>query len=370
MVNDSDFETATNYWRTKNHATLKGELLEKNEQEGYEQARNIETQHKESTNYEQLKRYQLACQMADLFEQYLIFRPTWINDWENGNFTAGLTETDATDIAKWQGKLWYLLTREQSYNPITLIEQAISQLKNKRDTLPKRISFFGINIMAPMWLSFVNELSEYTDVHFFHLNPCYAYWGDVITEKQAIKSIQKWVDGYDDIAQSVGNPLLANLGQQGREFMALLHGYSTINIDVFDLTFDQGYEKCIDSEKKNTQPSILQQVQHDILTLSDARTTPNNKVDDSIVITSCHSALREVQGLHDWLLHQFNNDSELTPKDILVMCPQVEEYAPYVNAVFARGWQDFDDKVPPLPCSIADRISKDSEPVVAAFLIY
>ena len=354
VINDSDFETATNYWCTKNDAA----------QDGYESLENVKTYRKESTNHEQLKRYQLACQMADLFEQYLIFRPTWINDWENGNFTAGLKETDAIDIAKWQGKLWYLLTREQSYNPITLIEQAISQLKNKQLTLPKRISFFGINIMAPMWLSFVNELSEYVDVHFFHLNPCYAYWGDVITEKQAIKSIQKWVDGYDDIAQSVGNPLLANLGQQGREFMALLHGYSTINIDVFDLAFGESYNQGNDQAN---QLSVLQQVQHDILTLSDARTSPHTKIDESIVITSCHSALREVQGLHDWLLHQFNNDSELTPKDILVMCPQVEEYAPYVNAVFARGWQDFDDKVPPLPCSIADRISKESEPVVAAF---
>ncbi len=374
VMEDVDFTTATRYWNGQNSPQNNSH----SDQSLYLKAST------EFASEEELKRYQLACQMADLFEQYLIFRPTWIDNWENGNFTAGFVQaqqSDAADISKWQGKLWYLLTREQSYNPINLIEQAITQLKEGRfdqkhlnNALPKRISFFGINIMAPMWLSFVNELSEYVDVHFFHLNPCYSYWGDVITEKQAIKSIQKWVDGYDDITASIGNPLLANLGQQGREFMALLHGYSTINIDAFEdihdselASFDESNPSNTDASNSVPNISVLQQVQHDILTLSDARIEPIKKLDDSIVFTSCHSALREVQGLHDWLLHQFNNDSELTPKDVLVMCPQVEEYAPYVNAVFARGWQEFDDKVPPLPCSIADRVSKDSEPVVAAF---
>ena len=349
VINDSDFDSATRYWMGNNTPTAQMKI-------DNESAIKF-------TNDNELKRYQLACQMADLFEQYLIFRPTWINDWENGNFAAGITDEDAKEVAQWQGKLWYLLTREQSYNPITLIEKAVEQLQSNTSQLPERISFFGINIMAPMWLSFINELSEYVDVHFFHLNPCYAYWGDIVTEKQAIKSIKQWVDGHDDITQTVGNPLLANLGQQGREFMALLHTYSTINIDVFEDVIDN---TSTDSNLIN-EPSVLQHVQHDILALEDARTEPKQKKDNSIVITSCHSALREVQGLHDWLLHQFNNNSELTPKDVLVMCPQVEDYAPYVNAVFARGWQDFDDKIPPLPCSIADRISKDSEPVVVAF---
>jgi len=380
VMNDDDFATATRYWNTQLYSQVNTHSDSTIASEINESSTNKNTV--EFASNEELKRYQLACQMADLFEQYLIFRPTWINDWENGNFTAEIQQEDATEIAQWQGKLWYLLTREQSYNPILLIEQAIAQLKEGRfyqqhlkNNLPKRISFFGINIMAPMWLSFVNELSEYVDVHFFHLNPCYSYWGDVITEKQAIKSIQKWVDGYDDITASVGNPLLANLGQQSREFMALLHGYSTINIDAFEDIHESDISTSDHQIKTNGQPeiqsahnvSVLQQVQHDILTLSDARIEPIKKTDNSIVISSCHSALREVQGLHDWLLHQFNNDSTLTPKDILVMCPQVEEYAPYVNAVFARGWQEFDDKVPPLPCSIADRVSKDSEPVVAAF---
>ncbi|MFT5756952.1 MAG: exodeoxyribonuclease V gamma subunit [Alteromonadaceae bacterium] len=363
VINDEDFSQATRYWYGADAATA---TISENASDSDTYTDNTSNNITGDAN---LKRYQLSCQLADLYEQYLIFRPQWVDAWQQGkNFESSDKSTDecnganeyVQEIAKWQGKLWYLLTQQQPYNPVTLIEQAVSNLAEKSSILPKRISFFGINVMAPIWLAFIDKISAYTDVHFFHLNPCYAYWGDILSEKQAIKSIKNWIDGHDDIARSVGNPLLANLGQQGREFMALLHNYSTINIDVFELAID-------DNIQGDEKPSILTQVQHDILTLSDARTQPQTLVDDSIVITSCHSALREVQGLHDWLLHQFNDDPSLTPKDVLVMCPQIEQYAPYVNAVFTRGWQDIDAKLPPLPCSIADRVSKDSEPFVAAF---
>jgi exodeoxyribonuclease V gamma subunit len=418
VINDKTFQVASDYWcanyaddaRSESHDGISRETCRKNHSEA-----------------EQLKRYQLACQLADLYEQYLIFRPQWIHAWHQGEFVAydqASQTSQAEDIdigmdagiqssAIWQGKLWHLLVNEQPYDPHELVALAISNLNNidltdktnlRLTLLPQRLSFFGINAMAPLWLEFINALSEKIDVHFFHLNPCYAYWGDVVTEKRAIEA---WINGQDftaddneanddanndansevntadsfnnnlaDINKQVGNPLLANLGQQGREFMALLYQYSTVNIDVFESAVED-----LNAKEENNSPSaesnlkekakcnILARVQQDILSLSDARHSEEKAtlIDDSIIITSAHSALREVQGLHDWLLHQFNDDKSLTPKDVLVMCPQVEQYAPYVNAVFTRGWQDIADEVPPLPCSIADRVSKDAEPLVASF---
>lgn len=323
----------------------------------------------EITQFEQeqacLKRYQLAMQLADLFEQYLIFRPDWLNHWQAGEtslpdeyITTALND-DVIAIIQWQAKLWLALQNEVPYNPTTLIAQACENLTRYQHKLPKRISFFGLNAMAPMWLDFIHQVSEFTEVHFFHLNPCADYWGDIRSEKQAFKNITHWTEGFDDITLSVGNPLLANLGQQGREFLALLQHYSTYQFDVFDLA---------PSHAEQSSHRLLTAIQHDILTLSDARESATRLIDDSLIITSAHSALREVQGLHDWLLHQFNQHPDLTPKDVLVMCPQIENYAPYVDAVFARGWQELSDDIPPLPCSIADRVSKDAEPIVAAFL--
>jgi len=359
VVEDDDFKQATLYWR--------GEKTD-------EQQTTVD-------KHGQLKRYQLATQLADLYEQYLIFRPQWLDCWQQGNFDLEGLENTQTSEHKWQGKLWRLLIEQLAYNPVELLNDAIANIKDKKSLIPPRISFFGLNTMAPMWLDFINALSEHVEVHFFHLNPCFSYWGDIVTEKNALKTLSKWAVDIDDAQTFVGNPLLANLGQQGREFISMLQDYSTIDIELFEQA--KRDQPLLDD---NVKPTILHQVQNDILSLIDARTdviadekshsSTDNKNkendvqvsdDESIVITSCHTALREVQALHDYLLHQFNQDKSLTPKDILVMCPQIEQYAPYVNAVFTRGWQDIAGEVPPLPCSIADRSAKDSDPLVAAF---
>lgn len=352
VILDTDFQPATQYWYTNKKHELS------------------------FSSQENLKRYQLAEQMADLYEQYLIFRPQWLDSWQKGDELALHSSDD-----KWQAKLWQLLIKQLAYNPVELLNDAIANIEIKFTAdpllLPKRLSFFGINSMAPMWLTFINALSEYIEVDFFHLNPCFSYWGDIISEKQAISKLSHWSEGVDDEHLFVGNPLLANFGQQGREFLALLQDYSTVNVELFVKAGTNSLtDKEIDDDKKdNTKDHVLHKLQNDILLLEDATKAPVEHIDDSITIVSCHSALREVQALHDFLLHQFNDSAQskeetadkLTPKDVLVMCPQIEQYAPYVNAVFTRGWQDLNDEVPPLPCSIADRSAKDSDPLIAAF---
>lgn len=374
LIEDEDFSHVVNYFSQPANFTQEHELSD-----------NTNT-FSVDNSVDDLKQYQLAVQLADLYEQYLIFRPEWLTAWQTGDYALTsiddietITESDShikveqIKMITWQGKLWNMLQQESAYNPETLMQHAIDNLADSQHLLPPRISFLGINAMAPMWLSFIHELSQFTQVHFFHLNPCADYWGDIKTEKQVFKHIEDWTQDFNDIQIEVGNPLLANLGQQGREFLAMLQNYSTYQFDVFDSA-----ELPNDSNNEYVNQSILHTIQHDILSLTDARAfndintektaLPNTKIDDSITITSAHSALREVEGLHDWLLHQFNNNHDLTPKDVLVMCPQIEHYAPYVDAVFVRGWQELSSDIPPLPCSIADRKSKDSEPLISAFI--
>ena len=399
VIQDPDFKQATQYWcdyievPTQAKSAVVSECSSQQTSEQLPNPKSNQAPMPEQPvfgNQAQLKRYQLATQMADLFEQYLIFRPQWLDNWQQGKFEqveqSNDPLTEPSSEHKWQGKLWQRLIEQLPYNPVELLADAIAQIKEKKSLIPPRISFFGLNTMAPMWLEFINALSEEVEVHFFHLNPCFAYWGDIVSEKQALAKISQWSEKLEDEQHFVGNPLLASLGQQGREFLAMLQNYSTFDIDLFE----QAKVEHNSLAPITTVTSVLHQLQDDILTLTDARLDPvdageegeiddhsglknrSRCFDDSIVITSCHSALREVQGLHDYLLHQFNlakeKDLSLTPKDILVMCPQIEQYAPYVNAVFTRGWQEIGDDVPPLPCSIADRSAKDSDPLVAAFI--
>lgn len=326
-----------------------------------------------------LKRFQLAVQLADLFEQYLIYRPNWVNAWASGE-PCNDSHLNAIPDAGWQAHIWYLLQKDIPYNPVELITLAVTNVDKNKHLLPKRISIFGINALAPMWIDFLELLSSVIDIHFYHLNPCYEYWADIQTDKNKAKQgylaqIERWPE--DGVNKDAANPLLANLGQQGREFLSLLHQTDNIEIPIFDELFiDSSDDELITKEQSLiSSPTVLKQIQKDILTLTDKRENPIKAIDNSITITSAHSALREVQGLHDYLLHLFNQEAnnttnsedKLTPKDVLVMCPQIEQYAPYIDSVFVRGWEDIGENIPPLPCSIADRVSKDSEPLVAAF---
>ena len=234
--------------------------------------------------------------------------------------------------------------------------------------LPQQICLFALNTMAPATLEVFAALAQHTQVHVFHLNPCAEYWGHIQSEKAiAATYLKHWLAQPDDEALvDGGNPLLANLGSQGKEFFRLLQQQDSYNIDAFEEA---------EPVSNDANLSMLQQLQQDILHLEDARQQQQHKVDASLVFTSGSSALRELQGLHDWLLGQFNEDPSLKPSDILVMCPQVEDYAAYVGAVFDTHGRQFGSgcdtntaDTPQLPCSIADRKPQDAEPLVAAYL--
>ena len=317
------------------------------------------------------KRFQLAEQLADLFEQYQIYRPDWIENWTRQS-------AEAFPGQEWQALLWQKLVAEIPEHPVSLLRKAINQV-DKATHLPERISLFGINALPPLWLDFLSVLGDYCQVHLYHLNPCVEYWGEIKTDKAlAREQFYRWLKkpsaDVEDLSDLVGNPTLSNLGGQGREFLTLLQEYSSIEIPLFEdpqLESPQDYQKNNNCDTdRGPGISTLNQLQQDILNLHDARNDPQIVKDNSISFTSAHSALREIQALHDWLLHQFNNDRELTPKDVLVMCPNIENYAPYVEAVFAHGLGSgvISEQLPPLPCSIADRTLKDSEPLVQAFM--
>ena len=316
-----------------------------------------------------LKRFQLASALADLFEQYILYRPDWLKQWQIDGQIDGQNEHQ---VQHWQAQLWAILCRQDGRHPIDIQHKlmgCLSQISGAEpNTLPQQICLFALNTMAPATLDVFSALAQHTQVHVFHLNPCAEYWGHIQSEKAiAATQLKYWLAQQDDqVLVDGGNPLLANLGSQGKEFFRLLQQQDSYNIDAFE-----------DAEPHYSETSLLMlhQLQQDILHLKDACEDQQDKTDNSLVFTSASSALRELQGLHDWLLGQFNQDPSLKPSDILVMCPQVEDYAAYVGAVFdtngsqlGYGTDAKNLETPQLPCSIADRKPQDAEPLVAAYL--
>jgi exodeoxyribonuclease V gamma subunit len=84
--------------------------------------------------------------------------------------------------------------------------------------------------------------------------------------------------------------------------------------------------------------------------------------DRTIVVHACHGPTREVEVLRDELLGLFNDDPTLLPRHVLVLTPDLETYAPVIDAVFGAaptGW---------VPYGFVGRGLVAESPVVEAFL--
>ena len=322
-------------------------------------------QYWESAGTEQeqgVQRLQLATALADVYEQYLLYRPDWLFAWERNERVV------FDDMEAWQSEIWRVLAASQPLHPARLHHMALEALQDGHipANLPNRIIVFAINTMAPQLIAFFDALAEHIDIHIFHLNPSVNYWGDAKSDSELAKQLrmeglEKWME------HEQSNPLLGNLGKQGRELFNLLTDLDTFEISAFDAP---SMNEAVNGQDS---PSLLARIHDDILHAAPASPLADADVrheDDSITIMCAHSALREVQVLHDHLLHWLSKDKTRTPSDIVVMCPAIENYAPFVDAVFHRvGTKALHGSgLTRLPCSIADRSPMDAEPLIAAYM--
>ena len=280
-----------------------------------------------------LKRFQLAQQLAQLFDQYQLMRPDMLTAWQHQRLLYH------SDSERWQQALWQqLLQGDDSPHRGALWQSCITTLSNSSNSglsaqLPERISVFGINTLPPLFLDFLQGLARHCDVHFYLLNPAQAYWADLESKTQRATQPEDALSGH---------PLLATLGQQGREFQQML-------------LQQVEFEAQVDSFEAAANCNNLQQLQNDIL-----NNQPQVKVlqqDGSISVHACHSRMREVQVLKDQLLQTLAADATLELRDMVVMAPDIQEYAPFIAAVFDE-----------LPHAIADRSLRASNALLDSYI--
>jgi len=282
------------------------------------------------------KRYQLSCKIADLFDQYLIFRPELIERWETG-------QIEPSGHPRWQALIWRELMRltpgTHRIHRRRLLAEAVRRSAKGLAALPRRVFVFGVSYLPRFHLEVFAEISRVVDVHVFCMNPCREYWADIVSEHTVQKAQRRMgaLEGMEGrLHLELGNRLLASLGTLGRNFLGLLTDFYAQQADAF--VEPDGH-------------SLLSRVQSDILNLRDAHPEPGLSADASIRIHACHSPMREVEVLQDQLLAMFEEDPQLEPGDIIVMTPDIEDYAPFISAVFGAPA----DPRHRIPLSIADR---------------
>ena len=287
-----------------------------------------------------IKRWQLSERIADCFDRYQSYRPQMIEAWTDGKEQG------------WQSVLWRrIIDSTGKPHRVGLMRRLRERLQHEavEPALPQRISLFAPSRLAPIYLQLIAALAGRTEVLLFQHNPTDQYWADLVSDKeQARQRLQNPVLGdYLDH----GNPLLASWGRQGQALQDML-------IDLEPVTASE-----VEDNLAPANDSLLASLQASLYHLEKPRlpATP----DDSLLVQQCHSPLRECQVLHDHLLDLLNQNPDLNSEDILVMVPEIDRYAPYIEAVFQP---DSSHQRPTLAWNLSDVSISDAHPLARVFL--
>lgn len=332
---------------------------------------------------DQRKSFQLADKLADLLDQYQVYRAEWLDAWAQGQDVI-LHRAQAHPIEpeqRWQPALWRALVNDIGAEQICsnraalhqrFIEQA-SALQVRPAGLPPRVVVFGISSLPRQTLEVLHALKGVCQVALCVHNPSQYHWADIIDGREFFQQQSKRRQQHKavDLQQVASDelhlhahPLLASWGKQGRDYIRLLDEFdetAAMAPQFTDLRFDLFDEQ--------PPENLLQQLQSDVLHLRPVHETQQQWPDEvpphdrSICFHRCHSPQREVEVLHDQLLAAFAADSSLQPRDIMVMVPDIDTYAPHIEAVFGR-YQRPDKRA--IPYTLADQGQRHREPLLIA----
>jgi len=354
------------------------------------------------------KRYQLAERLADLFDQYQVYRADWLGAWADGDDTIVTSRKGRQPIAetlRWQPRLWRALLDDVaardgasvdgnhpsrsvasgSVNPVSGTSRAdvhrrfIAAVAERAGEprppgLPRRLMVFGISSLPQQALEVLSALANWVQVLMCVHNPCEHYWANIIADKDLLRAERIRQHAKPGMPMQIdegalhlyAHPLLAAWGKQGRDFIGLLDAHDAR--ERYEHRFAAISER-IDLFESNGDATLLAQVQDDILSLrplSETQTEwPAVDVgrDTSIRFHVAHSAQREVEILHDQLLAAFAQDASLYARDVMVMVPDINAYAPHIQSVFGL----LDGRDPRhIPFRIADQGQRHHDPLLGA----
>jgi exodeoxyribonuclease V gamma subunit len=308
------------------------------------------------------RRFGVVRHIADLFDRYGVHRPDMVRGWAAGEDGAGAG-------AGWQPELWRRLRdRIGAPSPAERLERACERIR--RDSalldLPPRLSLFGLTRMPRSYLEVLAAIAAGREVHLFVLHPSPSLWSSVADELRGGPAISG--RRHDRTAGLPVNRLLASWGRDVRELQLVLAGAGE--------SLDHHHELPTDEPG-----TLLAAIQQDVRTDRQPPGPPlPGEPDDrrllhpddrSVQIHACHGRGRQVEVLRDAVLHLLAEDPTLEPRDVIVMCPDIETFAPLIQATFGSAAPDPEadpdgpeERLPDLRVRLADRALRQTNPVL------
>ena len=285
------------------------------------------------------RRFAVAGKLARLFDRYDRSRPAMVRAWADGRNEQGSGEDLPPDLA-WQAELWRRLREDIGVPaPAELLDTACARIAGGAE-----FSIFGATRISPARVHILGAVARTRNVHLWLHHPSPALWSAVIAadERPGRRRDQRPV---------VGHPLLASMSRDVRELQQLLH------------TVEHGDTHHPMHHADETLLGRLQgELAHDVVP---AGRRPIAAADDSVQVHAAHGRARQVEVVREVLLGLFSRDSTLEPRDVLIMCPDVEAFAPLVAASFGMADEPGGHPAAQLRVRLADRSLRQTNPLLS-----
>lgn len=292
------------------------------------------------------KKFIFSQRVAQLFDRYVVHRPEMIADWNIGKNTDGFRELPKHLL--WQPILWRaLVEKAKKYDA----DQATSEVRPNSDDYvdltTTRITLFGIESFSRTKIEILRQMSVSTDISLFHVSP----YPPAVKAMRDTEVILSTLRHDAQLPYSFKNPLLRSWGQSSLESGALL---STVSSRI----------QYLESPSAKTVLSALHySLGADEVGNGFVDSSQLQSGDGTVQIHLCHGAVRQVEVLRDALLHVLKADPTLRPRDILVLCKDLENFEPLLEPIMSAR---LGENGQALSVAVLDSLSATSTPVAIA----
>ncbi len=303
-----------------------------------------------------LNLWDLANSIAEIFDDYILYRPQIIKQWLRKKSKKSSREICVNKNILWQEKLFNLLYKNINKDPFCIqVEKAIKRLEKDDISIldyPKNLYIYGLSSLAPLQIDLIQAFSKVINIKIYLISPCNDLWQRCEARRLQFKNT--WNTPPDRQWLLESPRLEALLGRMGAEFQQLLEGSGEYQLgdrneeDIFSLTADI-------ATNKGNKPNLLEQLQQELLSTKCESILTKEKSDKSLLFLKSPGKYRQVELIRDHILQLLANNTKLQPRDILIMTPQIDSYAPIITSVF----NNIDHNTTQLPWVITDRTQED-----------